>query len=213
MGDLSLTPEKIASTEAGYRVDMRGGYAGLSLFYNRISDIIQTVPVHLAPSPPFPPNTATEVQYQNQGTARAVGLELEGGFQIKDGWHALANYAYQDVRNGNGQPTYLSPKHKVNLVLESDARRRWTAYSAVHFVSDSIYVTTPIRAYTTVDARLGYRVGGANQHWTVSIAATNLLDDHHRELADVLATGSSTAITESMRRTVWLMISGKLSIL
>jgi outer membrane receptor protein involved in Fe transport len=209
-GNTSLTPEKIASTEAGYRVDMRGGYVGLSVFYNRISDIIATAPVQFAPSPPFPAGIPTEVQYQNQGTARAFGLELEGSFQIKDGWHGLANYAYQDVRNDNGQPTDLSPKHKVNLVVESDSRRRWTAYSAVHFVSDSVYATASLRAYTTVDARLGYRLGGENQPWTVSVAATNLLDDHHREYADVVATGANTAVTESMRRTVWFIISGKL---
>ena len=207
-GNLSLTPQKIASTEAGYRVDLRGGYAGLSLFYNRISDIIGTAPVQFAPSPPFPAGIPSEVQYQNQGTARAFGLELESGFQIKDGWHGLANYAYQDVRNDNGQPTNFSPKHKVNLVLESDARRRWTAYSAVHFVSDSVYAGAALRAYTTVDARIGYRVGGANQPWTVSIAATNLLDDHHREYADVLAAGSTTATAESMRRTLWLIAGG-----
>jgi len=209
-GSTNIKPEKIASLEAGYRVDVRGGYVGLNLFSNRISDVIALNPIQFAPSPPFPAGTPTELQYQNDGTAHEAGMELESGFQITAGWHGLANYSYQDVRNGNGQPTDLSPKHKVNLVAESDARHRWTAYTALHFVGASHYYTVPIRAYTTVDAQLGYRIGPTARPWKVSLAATDLLDDHHEEYSDVLAQGPSSDVTAPLSRTLWLILSSKL---
>ncbi|MGI4791615.1 MAG: TonB-dependent receptor plug domain-containing protein [Janthinobacterium lividum] len=209
-GSTDIKPEKIASLEAGYRVDVRGGYVGLNLFYNRISDIIAVNPIQFAPSPPFPVGTPTALQYQNDGTAHEAGLELETGFQITAGWHGLANYAFQDVRNGDGQPTNLSPKHKVNLSVESDAKRRWTAYTALHFVSASRYFAASLRAYTTVDGRFGYRVGSTAQPWTISLAATNLLNDHHREYSDLLAQGTSSAVTAPLSRTLWLIVSSKL---
>ena len=210
VGNANIKPEKVASLEAGYRRDLRNGYVGANLFYNQITDVIETASIQFAPSPPFPPGVPTKLQYQNLGTAHAAGLELEGGFTLPDDWHGRANYAYQDVQNQGGQPTDFSPKHKINLVLESDPARRWNAYAATHFVSASHYATAQIRAYTTVDARLGYRLGRSESSWTVSAAATNLLDDHHREYVDALSPLSNNVISESFGRTFWLTVAGKL---
>jgi outer membrane receptor protein involved in Fe transport len=210
LGNVNIKPEKVASTEAGYRLDLRNGYVGLNLFYNQITDIIESASSQFAPSPPFPPGIPTKVQFQNRGTAHAAGLELDGSFQIRAGWHGLANYSYQDVKNKDGQPTDFSPKHKINLALTSDESHRWTAYTAVHFVSSSSFATASLRAYTTLDARIGYKLGRQDQSWTISVAATNLLNDHHREFIDALSPANNAVVSQPMQRTLWLMVAGKL---
>lgn len=214
-GNTNLTPEKVSSIEAGYRVDVRGGYIGLNLYDNHITDVIETAPLQFAPSPPFPPGIPTNLSYENTGSARAAGFELEGSFPVAKEIHGLANYSYENAKYGNGKAVDLSPHNKVNLVLQSEWRSPWSAYTAIHYVGSSRYnnnnVGSPLpnRAYTTMDAGVGYRIGSEGRPLEISIAATNLLDDHHREMPDVPTTLEDAPQSAPQSRTLWAMIGGK----
>jgi outer membrane cobalamin receptor len=208
VNNTSLQPEKINSTEVGYRVDLPSGYVGLSVFYNNIFDIIVPIVVGFAP-PPFPAGIPTEIQYQNQGTAHATGCELEGSHGLSHGWNVLANYSYQNVRDENGQQVAYSPDDKVNLVVQSDQHRRLSSYFAGHYVSNSISNGQTLRAYSTVDARIAYRLGRSQKAWTAALASTNLLDDHHREYLDQAGQSPALAVSERAFRTISVQLSGK----
>jgi outer membrane receptor protein involved in Fe transport len=58
LGNKDLKPEKVTNYELGYRKEIRGGYFGASLFYNKIAGLITTVPTVFAPSP-FPAGIPT----------------------------------------------------------------------------------------------------------------------------------------------------------
>ncbi|WP_348223748.1 TonB-dependent receptor [Capsulimonas sp.] len=208
IGNTGLKPEKVSSFEAGYRKDLATGYVGLNLFYNDVTDLIGNTVTQYAPAP-YPAGIPTTVQWVNQGKARAVGFELESGFSLPHGAHGLFNYAFQNVTYQNGEQVIYSPHHKINLVLNTDERRRVTGYLAAHFVGASSDPPATLRAYTTVDARLGYRVGGLANPWTVSLSATNLLDDRHSEYVDSLSAMAPSKSAEAQRRTLWFRADGK----
>ena len=207
VGNTQLTPEKISSAEAGYRVEFPSGYTGISVFYNNVSDIIELAETAFAP-PPFPAGIPLREQYLNNGTADAAGFELEEGMSLRSGWSALANYSFQHLVNSNGTPVDYSPDNKVNLMLQSDQKRRFNEYYAVHFVSNSSSGGQYIRAYTTVDSRLGYRLSNNPNAWTASIAVTNLLDDHHREYPSTPGQTLALSSSEPAQRSVRIELSG-----
>ncbi|MEO7716185.1 MAG: TonB-dependent receptor [Capsulimonas sp.] len=121
----------------------------------------------------------------------------------------MFNYSYQNVTGQNGAQIDYSPHHKVNLVLNTDERRRVMGYLAAHFVGESQQASAAIHSYTTLDAKIGYRVNGAENPWTISLAATNLLDDRHSEYVDTVNVLSSAKYAEAQRRTLWLRVDGK----
>jgi len=208
VNNTSLRPEKIVSSEAGYRIEFPEGYAGLNIFYNNISDIIQTAVVSYAP-PPYPAGIPTEVDFQNFGTAHASGFELESKFALTHIWSGLANYSYENVKAENGQTEDYSPDSKFNLTVESDQLRRVSGYLVGHYVSSSTSSGVSLRAYTTVDARIAYRLGASQGAWTASLASTNLLDDHHEEFVDVSGVGEQIPIGESSERSIRIELNGR----
>jgi outer membrane receptor for ferrienterochelin and colicin len=207
VGNTKLTPEKISSVEAGYRVDLPEGYADLSLFDNATSDIIVALPVQFA-SAPYPTYLPTKIEYENEGSARSEGLEIEGGMPLPGGWTSLANYSYQYVTNDDGQPEDLSPHHMVNLVLQSAQQRRFAVYFAGHFVGSTTSDSHNLRSYMTVDGRLAYRLGHSDGAWTAAVAATNLLNDQHEEYYDTPGPNSADNIAVPAQRTVRIELSG-----
>lgn len=212
-GNTNLTPEKVGSIEAGYRIDIHGGYIGVNLYDNRITDVIQAEPVGFAPSPPFPAGIPTNISYENTGDAHATGFELEGSFPVAKEIHGLANYSYENAKYSSDIPVDFSPHSKVNLVLQSEWHSPWSAYMAAHYVGSSSYnnvgTILPNPAYTTLDARVGYRIGSRSNAVEISVAATNLLNDHHREYPDIPTTLDSAPQSSPQSRTLWMMIGGK----
>ena len=211
-GNRDLKPEKVSSIEMGYRKEVRGGYFGANLFYNKVTGLIDTVPITFAPSPPFPAGIALSSSYKNILNASVLGMELEGEFRISKGVRALANYSYQDAEYDQGSRVDFSPRHKANLGIQANLSSRVDGYLGVHFVGSSTYQsptglqTNP--AYTRVDARLGYRFGPPQRSWTVSAVVTNLFDDKHLEVPVVTLPVAAIQSTPQ-RRTLYMMLSGK----
>ena len=212
-GNQSLKAEQVSNAELGYRKEIRGGYVGANLFYNRLTDLIAIVPTAFAPSPPFPQGVPTMQSYRNAKSASAVGLELEGEFRIANGVRGVANYSYQDVENSDGTRADFAPQHKFNLGVQTKLSTRTDAYLGAHFVGSSVYHVPPVvanvQAYMRVDARIGYRLGTETRPWTISAVATNLLDNKHLDVPIVATPGAAVGSTPQ-RRTLYLMITGKL---
>jgi len=203
----NLKPEEISSAEFGYRSELSRAFVGANIFYNKISNIIEPVALQFAPAP-FPPGIPTEYMYQNLGTAHADGLEIEGGCPLSPKWNALINYSYQEVKNDNGQTEDFAPHNKVNITLQSGQKARWSQYLSTHFVSATTSNMQSLRAYTTVDAQISYRLGKDEDSWSASLASTNLLDDHHREYVDQSGLAPSLDISAPAVRTIRIVLSG-----
>ena len=204
-----LKPEYLLNYEFGYRKELPHGYMGASLYYNRVTGLIGSRATAFFPSPPYPPNTASESETINVGNAQVYGLELEAQTRLGRHLRALANYAYEDQRApaSRSQP-YLAPKHKVNMALDYAVSSRCNAFLGTHFVGaatttiSQAAATAP--AYLRVDARLAYRFGSVRHPWNVAVSALNLFDDRHKEYPDVAQPSTVTA----QRRTAFLSLQG-----
>jgi iron complex outermembrane receptor protein len=213
LGSLQLRPEQVRSLEFAYRAGITGGgHVGLTVFHNKITNLIDYVTTEFAPSPPFPPFFPTEFRRTNAGGARAAGVELESERPLRNGLRGIVNYAYQDVAYENGSRVSFSPAHKANLGMTADLGRHLSAYAGLHYVGPSVYndaqqQALPIPAYTRLDVRLGYRFGGPERPWNAALAVTNLLGGGHRELPENI-TGGDGIQGARHARTAWLTLSG-----
>jgi outer membrane receptor protein involved in Fe transport len=213
LGNTHLSPEAVTSYEAGYRKEFDKGFVGLNVFYNRATQLINTVPSGLFPSPPAPPNTPSGLITANTNGATIAGFEVESELTLGKRLHLLCNYAYQALSDpGDVSSGFLTPKHKINLALRGNLSPRLEAFLGAHFVGAAtektygIAGTTP--AYTRVDARIAYRFASRHRPWTVALSATNLFDDRHLEFPVTTPPGSPMEVTPQ-RRTLYLSLTGQ----
>ena len=210
-GNHDLKPERVTSFEAGYRRSIGGGFVALNAFYNKYTDLIGYQVTALAP-PPYPSGVPTEIRYANKGGARAFGLEAEAQFRLSRNARGLFNYAYQDVRETDGEPSGLSPRHKVNLGADIHVSSRWDAFLGAHYVgaitfqSGASPLTLP--SYIRADARIAYRWGAKAHPFSLSLIIQDLFDSSHLEYPD-LASGPQSPQVAPQRRTFNLMFEGK----
>lgn len=211
-GNPDLKPETVTSYEAGYRKELKDGYVGLNLFYNRAHDLMEYLPTAFAPSPPFPAGTPLLISQFNARDASAVGFEVESEFRLGKSVRGQFNYAYQDVKDSLHQWVDLSPHHKINLALTTRLPHHFEAALITHYVGSSVFhnngMAVPVDSYTRLDARVGHRFGMSDHALTLSLIATNLLDDHHQELPMVTAPGAPREVA-GQRRTVYASLTGK----
>lgn len=212
LGSPKLTPEQVTSYEAGYRKELLRGYAALNIYYNQETHLIGEAPASFQPSPPFPPMTPATLQSANTGSGTVAGFELETELELSRTVRGLFNYSYADARLPSTPllPT-LAPKHKANLAIDTALSRSWNVWLGAHFVgAQTLELVGPhpnLDAYTTLDARLAYRVKGGR--WTLALVCANLLDDRHLEYPEVAPTGLPPQSTP-IRRTVYLQVLGRL---
>lgn len=187
-GDPSLKPERIMSLEAGAVQRIGDGTRiELSLFGNFVSHMIFAKTMSNAGS------AVTVKQYDNVGKARIFGAELAARQRLLPFLDLLGNYTYthSEFTSFPSNPTVkgkrlpYSPRHLYNLGLDlhygpanalvtvegaSDAYAREDNTDTVNGVPQGL------DPYTTLDAKVGYKVNG---HLHLSLAATNLTDQRY----------------------------------
>jgi iron complex outermembrane receptor protein len=102
----SLQPETISSYEfvAEHQFN-RNIRTSASVFYNDIDDLIVLVT-----------DPADELLlFENLGSARARGLEVDLNGRWAGGWGAALSYTFQDAEDGNGNWLVNSPRHMAKL--------------------------------------------------------------------------------------------------
>jgi iron complex outermembrane receptor protein len=196
-GNLDLGPERILSAEVGYLNQPVNNRYELeaAAYVNRVTDLIQLS----SASPWTDPATAYDprgfyyagtTHFENLADAyTALGGELGGRVYPLDGLDAYANYAYEYIRQGEGdQATRFrsTSPHKVNAGVQYRSDLGIDVGADLHYV---VGQTWPLRsydangqvvitdltlpAYTWLGLRVGYRA--FDNRLEVSIAGTNLL--------------------------------------
>ena len=142
----------------------------------------------MRPARRFPPNTGVYYTSLNIGSAQALGLEFDSQFALGRSLRGQVNYTYQNVTNEQHQQLSFSPRQKANLTLETSGDSRLSFRTDIHLVDQSLFrdiyhngVSYTIGGYVRGDLKVGYHIGPAKQPWILSLAATNLLGDGHRE--------------------------------
>lgn len=210
-GDIHLAPERVTGYEVGYRRNVPGGFVGINAFYSIYSALLSTSPVRFTPPPVQIP---IEFKTSNTGGARAVGFELEAQARLTGRTRALLNYAYQDFTTDGGQGVNLSPRHKLNVGVQTRLSARLDAFLGLHYVgaaqAHTLFspVSYPLSDYTRIDARIAHRFGPPARPWTLGLIVTNLLDSGHYEFPLIPVPNQPTYVSPQ-RRTLYVTLEGK----
>jgi len=155
-----------------------------NFFYYRLNNLI--TPTALI----IPPGTFA-AQYQNDGGAEAVGLEISVEGQIARWLEGYVHWAYEDFDaiNGNLDPTpnLGNPKNKVNAGFRGNwFDGRFTAnvdlqWTQRHYRQNGAvnFAFTPVERiddFYLLNVRVGF--WPIKNHLELAVAANNILDDN-----------------------------------
>ncbi len=181
-GNRALTTETVDALEAGWRWRMSVMSFDLSVFTNNYKDLIVYQPsnprIEWTPAPVL----IVPLQYVNAGDARANGAELavellaSPQLRLRGTAHLfdMDVPAFEGTTNAFGSdPRFawsLQGRYDYSPAVELDVSLRTMAQS------EKIYTAR----YTSLDARLAWRTAAL----TLSLSATNILNDRHVEFFD-----------------------------
>lgn len=158
-----------------------------SVFYRDIGSYIL---VTTRPETHYNQNQSKDTTYQvarpfNAGSATIKGFSLAYQQSFDNGFGFIGNYTYADGASDAGLPLPYNSKGQLNIspFFENE---HWTArvtysWRDKYFTNvdrgDSLWT----RAYTSVDATIGYKI---NDHFTVSLDGMNLTDSVYHSYAN-----------------------------
>ncbi len=150
----------------------------LNLFNYKIEDKIQRNLIKFA--------DRTVYTYDNVGTLKGSGFELEGRWRATESSTLEANYAYTKVTDGTGTEAGNYPHHHVYLRHDWVLNANWFLNTQLNWVIDrdrpSDDVREKLQDYTELDVTLRYKP--LQTSWNFSVGARNLLDEDRREPGD-----------------------------
>lgn len=164
-----LQPETIASYEfiAEHQFD-RHIRSAASVFYNDIDDLIV-----LTTDP------ADQLfVFDNVGTAKAQGLELDLNGRWENGWSAAISYTYQNAENSEGNWLVNSPKHmaKLNVIIPLLAENLLSGGLEVQYLSERLTLDGE-RTDRSLVTNLTLLSRDLFAGLTLSVTVYNLFDD------------------------------------
>jgi len=203
-GNPNLKPETIQTLEAAFSWKPRGdSQINLSLFRYDMQDTIRPVS-NAAP--------ALGATYQNTGSQRGSGMELETVWDASRALRLTGNYSYQKSIDGaTNQDSGYAPHHHFYGRADWRFANAWLLSSQVNWVAERLRAvgdTRPaIADYTTLDLTL--RSNRGKSQWEYAASARNLFNA--TVLEPSLAPGSAIPNDLPMApRSVWLQATYKL---
>jgi len=170
-GNPNLKPETIQTLEAAFSWKPRGDtQVNLSLFRYEMQDTIRPVN-NLAP--------AYGATYQNTGSQRGSGMELETEWDAGRALRLSASYSYQkSVDGATHQDSGYAPHHHLYGRADWRFTNAWLLSSQLNWVAERQRAAGDSRPavpdYTTLDLTLRSK-GGKNQ-WEYAASVRNLFD-------------------------------------
>jgi iron complex outermembrane receptor protein len=185
-GNQKFKSEKVMVYELGYRVEPLDNVSlDLTAFYNDSTGLrsaeytVQSVA--LTPIP----HVIQNMIMGNFASARSYGWELAGEWQPVQGWRLRGTYAFWNgnaVQDGFDKAiTNLSvlgqvPHNQFTIRSSADLPGNLETDITIRYVGALSY--TPIKAYATVDARLGWK---PTAWFDLSLVGKNLIGPPHTE--------------------------------
>ncbi len=193
--------EELLAYELGYRSGTgRHVNYDITVFYNDYKKLRTFEPV--APFGIF----SIPLQTDNRARGEALGLEVQGTWQVSDTWRLSPGYSLLNVsiHTDTGSQDSLAeldehnfPEQQFSLRSHWNVSTRWQLDSALYYVDRLSQVDsqgTRIPSYVRLDARLAWQwQEGVN----LSLVGQNLLDGWHPEFGATLA-GQRSEIPRSV---------------
>jgi iron complex outermembrane receptor protein len=186
-----FVPEQMNGWEMGFRrlvsktlsLDIAG-------FYNHYHDLFDeefTGPISLEDNPP-PTHYLIPAQFGNGLFGYTKGLEVSPEWRPSERWRLRGSYSFLHMNVGRAPGSSdvgtapgivgSSPQHEGWVQSSADLSKRLQLDLTYRYVAALPGEGVP--AYSTGDARLGFRLG---RQWDLSLVGRNLLQPHHFEAA------------------------------
>ncbi len=150
----------------------------LNLFNYKINDKIQRNLIKFA--------DRTIYTYDNVGTLKGRGFELESRWRMTEYSTLEANYAYTKVKDGAGAEAGNYPHHHFYVRHDWLWNANWSLNTQLNWVADRKRPVDDLRDklqdYTDLDLTLRYR--SLQTPWSISVGVRNALDQDRREPGD-----------------------------
>lgn len=185
-GNDDLQPETNKTYELGLSYRQPGWSSQLTLFHNRIDNLITTREYQQGP--------VTVARYSNVNEAITQGVEAELEYQPDSTRRIRFNYTWTDSENRSaaydGNELADTPEHLFKLVLEQDLNRlESTLYGAWRYTGDQFTSSdnsTELDAFHVVDLGVVKRFG---VHTSVRLGINNLFDEVVESGGELLESG------------------------
>jgi vitamin B12 transporter len=187
IGNPDLSPEESLSAELGFEYRFANDATiGATVHRLNIEDLITFKSCGAFPCPGTTFSTLVNVP----GTSRFNGLEIAGSLPLGERMTVAASYGYTDARQANGTRLTEVPRHDLNILLEADLAKDWTAAVAMQVAADTLDETpngtlVQIDDYAVFDGTFTHRLSDGVDAY---IRVENLLD---REYQTALGYGTS----------------------
>jgi iron complex outermembrane receptor protein len=185
----SFAPEQLNGYEAGYRRLLRQNlYVDVASFMNRYHNLFSEEfagPAYLETD--FAPlHLLIPLQFRNGLYGKTAGYEISPEWRPKEGWRLRGSWSYLQMHlhpaPGSGDlgtwPTIEGSSPRNQIELESDYDVSKTVQFDVQYRFISALPAEKVAAYSSMDARLGWRIRPAVD---VSLVGQNLLQPWHVE--------------------------------
>lgn len=175
-GNAALLPERIKTLEAAVSWQARRDLqTHLSLFSYQMKDIIRTVP-NATPG--------TGATYNNTGSQRGHGLEIELVWDPVRSLRFSGNYAYQhSTDETSNRDAGYAPHHHIYARADWRFSTGWMLSPQVNWVAQRNRAAgdarSPVPDYTSMDLTL--RTTRGKDQWDFSVTARNLFNADVRE--------------------------------
>ncbi len=184
VGNPDLQAETNATWELGF--DYRASdtlNVTLNLFNYEISDKIQRRLITTAGT-----TSGAIYTYDNIGTLKGRGFELESRWKINNKSSLLANFAYANVEDGNSLEAGDYPHYQAYLRHDWLLGNSWFLDTRVNWVADRDRPASdkrpPLEDYVELDLTLRYKDITGKSPWNIAVGVRNLLDEDRREPGD-----------------------------
>jgi iron complex outermembrane receptor protein len=183
LGNPKLKAERLIAYEAGYRAQInKNVYLDFTAFYNVYNDLQGYGPPFpaLANTPP-PPHLFFVLPYANVIEGHTIGTEIAPNWKITSWWQVRGSYSFLHM-SLRDKPGFTDVGNLLSSYLGSSPSSLVAFQSLFnlprHFELDETYryssalPAQAVRAYSTVDVRLGWHVG---EYLDFSVVGQNLL--------------------------------------
>ena len=205
-GNKEIQSEDLFSFELGYRTLLRENLSfDMATFLNVYDDLVTT---EIGPPSVGPSETTIPVQPDNLAGALTYGFELLADWRPFEWWKLQAAYSFirleVDLDSNSTDITFKdtegkSPEHQFSLRSMMDIPHNLQL--DLWLFSIDRLESLDISAYTTLDARIGWR---PLDNLELSIVGQNLFDAQHPEFADTQIGYANTEVQRSAyAKLVW----------
>jgi iron complex outermembrane recepter protein len=209
VGNPKMKAEQLIAYETGYRAQLsKSFYLDFTAFFNTYKDLQGYGPLSLAETTNPPPlDLLIVVPYANVIEGRTIGTEINPTWDVTRAWQLRGSYSllhmdlgdkpgFTDVGGLLGTYMGSSPTHVANLQSIEDLPQHFEFSQTYRYSSELPEYN--VHPYSTLDARLGRRVG---EGFDFAAVGQNLLRPSHPEF------GGDPGPLVGIKRTAYLSIT------